>query len=148
MRLRQSQFDALAAATLDAGRRDRLLSLRDRGYDVEEDRDRAVFNVRDRSGGSIRVESRGLIVRSTTAEGRTTETEQYPNGRIRRIVDAAGTSIRFERDKEGFLKSIDRGRDGGVFRFVLNADWQPLRVDYPDGTSSTTEYAPNGAPTR
>src|SRR5207249_2285448 len=106
MRLRQSQLDALAAAAIDATRKERIFTLRNRGFDVEEDREHAAFNVRDRSGGSVRVESLGLILRVTTAEGRTTETEQYSNGRIRRIVDAAGTSILFERDKDGFLQSI------------------------------------------
>ena len=148
MKIRDPQRDVLAAAAMDTARRDGVLALRDRGFDVEPDSSGRVFTVRDRAEGWARLESRGFVTRVTTAEGRITETEQYWNGRIRRIVDAAGGEVRFDRDDAGFLTAIDRGRDGGIYRFVLSPDWQPLRIDYPDGTTCLAEYSESGHPTR
>src|SRR6516162_1292246 len=124
MRLRDSQREALAAATMDNVRRQRVLELRQRGFDVEVDPAGKTLVVRDAAGNSARVESFGLRARVTSAEGRTVETEQYPSGRIRRIVDPSGREVRFERDAEGYLKSIDRGSDGGRYGFKLSRDWQ------------------------
>ena len=114
MKLRDSQRDALAAGTMDNMRRQRLLELQQRGFDVEQDPADGAFVVRDAAGGFARVESLGLRARVTSAEGRVTETEQYPGGRIRRIVDPSGREVRFERDAEGFLQSIDRGPEGDL----------------------------------
>src|SRR5512140_3092948 len=140
MRLRGSQRDALSAGAMDNARRKRLLELRRRGFDVKEDQADGAFLVRDAAGGSARVESLGLRARVTSPEGRTTEIEQYPGGRIRRIVDPSGREVRFDRDAKGFLKSIDRGPGGGTYGFKLSRDWQPIRIDYPDGTSSQAQY--------
>jgi RHS repeat-associated protein len=147
MKFRDDQLDAFAAASMDRARRERLLAMNGQGYQVTENPGRN-FLVRDAEGQSTKVESRGLRARVISPEGRATETEQYSNGRIRGIVDSAGHEVRFERDADGFLKSIDRGPEGGVYRFQLSPDWKPLRIDYPDGTASQAEYSPTGEPVR
>ena len=148
MKISDAQLNALAAATMDRVRRDRILELRQQGFHVSEDSDGKTLVVRDAAGCFAQVESRGLNCRVTSPEGRATETEQYPNGRIRRIADASGREVRFQRDSDGFLQSIDRGPGGGVYGFKLSKDWKPLRIDYPDGTTSLTEYSSTGQPTR
>src|SRR4051812_43605137 len=148
MRLRNSQRDALGASAMANARRERLLELRQKGFDVREDPADGTLVVLDAAGGSARVETLGRRVRVTSAEGRTTETEQHLSGRIQRIVDPSGKEVRFERDAEGFLQSIDRGRGGGIYHFQLSRDWQPLSIEYPDGTSTQAEYLPSGHPTR
>jgi YD repeat-containing protein len=146
MIIRNSQVDSLTAGAMDNARRQRLLALRERGFDVNEVG--GAILIRDRAGGLARVESRGLIARVSSAEGRTLETEQYANGRIRRIVDASGREVQFVRDAQGFLQAIDRGPSGGTYRFQLSREWQPLRIEYPDGTASLAQYSPDGQPTR
>lgn len=148
MRIRDSQLGALAATTLDRTRKESLLRLKDNGYEVSEDPSTSSFLVRDAGSNTARVESLGLRCRVTSPEGRVTETEQYASGRIRRIVDPSGRSVLFERDADGFLQSIDRGTGGGIYRFKLSEDWKPLRIEYPDGTTSVTEYSAAGGPTR
>jgi RHS repeat-associated protein len=148
MKVRDSQLDALAAATIDRSRREHLLELRQQGFDVSEDSAGKALVVRDAAGCSARVESRGLSCRVISPEGRVTETEQYSSGRIRRIVDPSGREVSFERDSDGFLQSIDRGPGGGKIGCKLSESWQPLRTDYPDGTTSLAEYSPAGQPTR
>jgi len=148
MRVRNSQIDALAASVMDRVRRERLLELRHQGFDVSDDPAGGALLVRDAAGGSARVESRGLRVRVISAEGRATEIEQYASGRVRKIADASGREVRFERDSAGFLQSIDRGPGGGIYGFKLSQDWKPLRIDYPDGTASLAEYSPSGQPAR
>jgi RHS repeat-associated protein len=146
MRLTNAQRDALAASTMDNVRRQRFLELSQRGFDVKKDPANDDLIIQDAAGGFARVESLGLRTRVTSAEGRTTETEQYPNGRIRRIVDASGREVSFERDAGGFLKSIDRGPGGGIYRFELSPEWYPLLIEYPDGTSVRTKYSAPGVP--
>ena len=148
MKISDSQLNVLAAATMDRARRERLLELRQQGFDVSEESAGKVLVVRDAAGCSARVESSGLSCRVISPEGRVTETEQYPGGRIRRIVDPSGREVRFERDSDGFLHSIDRGPGGGTFGFKLSPEWQPLRIDYPDGTTSLAEYSPTRRPTQ
>jgi RHS repeat-associated protein len=137
----------LAARTMDDVRQRRLLELRARKFVVEPDADGRASVVRDAAGGHARVESRGLRARITSAEGRVLETEQYANGRMREITDASGRRVRFGRDRSGLLQSIDRGPEGGIFKFELSQDWQPLRVEYPDGAVARAEYSPSGEPT-
>src|SRR5437016_4902989 len=98
MKLRGSQVDALAGATMNRVRRQRLFELRDKGFDVQEDAKTGEILVRDKAESVTRVESLGLRTRVTSAEGATTEFEQYHNGRVKRIVDPAGREVRFERD--------------------------------------------------
>jgi RHS repeat-associated protein len=149
MRVRDSQLDALAASTMDRARRERLLELRQQGFDVSEDSANGAFVIRDAAGCSAQVVSRGLRSRIISAEGRTVELEQHASsGRISRIVDPSGREVRFERDADGFLESIDRGPGGGKLGCKLSESWQPLRTDYPDGTTSLAEYSPAGQPTR
>jgi RHS repeat-associated protein len=148
MKVRDSQRDALAAATMDRVRRERILELRQQGFGVTEDPTDKALVVRDAAGCSARVESLGLRARVVSAEGRVTETEQHHSGRIRRIVDPSGREVHFERDSDGFLQSINRGSDGGTYHFQLSPEWQPLRIEYPDGTTSLGEYSPTGQPTR
>jgi RHS repeat-associated protein len=148
MKIRDSQLNTLAAATMDRARRERLFDLRLRGFEVSEDSAGGAVVVRDAAGCSARVESRGLSCRVVSPEGRVTETEQYAGGRIRKIVDPSGHEVRFERDSSGFLKSIDRGPGGGTYGFELSQDWKPLRIDYPDGTTTRAEYSPTGQPIR
>jgi RHS repeat-associated protein len=148
MKLDNSQIEALAAGAMDSARRHCLLDLSQRGFNVSEDPTGKVILVRDAAGGSARVESLGLRTRVTSAENRTIETEQYSNGRIRRIVDALGNEAVFNRDAEGFLESIDRGAGGGTYRFKLSRDWQPLEIGYPDGSVAQAQYSSNGLPTR
>src|SRR5690242_12120633 len=126
MKLRMAQVEAMAAGPVDAARRRRLLGLRDRGFDVCEEPGAGQFVVTDKAGGSCRVELLGLRTRVTGAEGATTEFEQHPSGRVKRIADPAGREVRFERDPEGFLLGIDRGPEGGRFGFELSRDWRPL----------------------
>jgi RHS repeat-associated protein len=146
MRLRAAQRAALAAAAIDDARRERVLGLRASGFTVSEDG--PALAVQDAAGGSARVDSNGLRARVTTAEGRIIGVEQFANGRIRRIVDAAGREATFDRDEAGSLRSIDRGPGGGVFRFALSRDWQPLSIEYPDGARASAEYSPAGQPLR
>lgn len=148
MKLRGSQVDALAGATMNGVRKQRLFELRDKGFDVQEDANTGEILVRDKAGGVTRVESLGLRTRVTSAEGATTEFEQYDHGRIKRIVDPAGRGVLFERDRAGLLKAIERGPGGGRFGFELSKDWQPLRIEYPDGTISHAEYTDEGSPSR
>src|SRR5215467_2789523 len=108
MIIRDSQLDALASATMTSVRKKRLFELRDKGFDVQEDARTGEILVRDKAGGVTRVESLGLRTRVTSAEGVATEFEQYPYGRVRRIVDSAGREVRFERDTAGLLQAIDR----------------------------------------
>jgi RHS repeat-associated protein len=131
---------------MDVARREGVLDLRARGFDVSEDG--VALVVSDAAGGAARVDSNGPRARVTTAEGRTVELEQFVNGRIRRLVDPSGREVRFDRDADGFLQSIDRGPQGGVFRFALSRQWQPLQIDYPDGTRALAEYSPAGQPVR
>jgi RHS repeat-associated protein len=144
MKLDNSQIEALAAGAMDSARRQRLLELGKRGFTVSEDSTGKVILVRDAAGGFARVESLGLRTRVTSAENRTIETEQYPNGRIRRIVDPLGNEAIFNRDAEGFLRSIDRGAGGGTYPFKLSRDWQPLEIGYPDGTIVQAQYSQEG----
>lgn len=146
MKIRASQMDALAAAVMDRARAERILALSQGGFEVREDSKSSVFTVHDAAGCSARIESRGLRARVISPEGRATEIEQYANGRIRRIIDPSGRKVSFERDPDGFLKSIDRGSEGGVYRFSLSPDWKPLRIEYPDETTSLTQYSPAGQP--
>lgn len=148
MKVHPSQFEALAAATMDRVRRERLLELRQRGFEVTEDRAANALLIRDAAGCEARVESRGLRTRIVSPEGRVIETEQYPGGRIRRIVDATGREVRFERDADGFLLAIDRGAQGGRYLFKLSPDWKPLSIEYPDGTTWSAEYSPARQPER
>lgn len=148
MRISNSQLNLLAAAAMDRVRRERILALRDQGFNVTENASERSLLVRDAAGGTARVESRGLRCRVTSAEGRQIETEQYPGGRVRSISDPSGREVHFERDSDGFLRSIDRGPGGGTYHFKLSQQWQPLRIEYPDGTSSVAEYSPIGQPTR
>jgi RHS repeat-associated protein len=146
MKLRGSQIDDLAAATMNRGRKDSLFELRGKGFEVQEDAKTGEILVRDKAGGIARVESLGLRTKVTGAEGATTEFEQYAYGRIKRIVDPAGREVRFERENEGFLRAIDRGPAGGRFGFELSRDWKPLRIEYPDRTVSSAEYTAGGNP--
>jgi RHS repeat-associated protein len=148
MRISDSQLNILAAGVMDRARRERLLELRQQGFDVSEDSAGKTLVVRDAAGSSARVESRGLNCRVISPEGRVTETEQYPSGRIRRIADPSGRAVHFERDADGFLQSIDRGPGGGTYGFKVSPEWQPLRIDYPDGTSTLAQYSPAGKPTQ
>jgi len=72
MKIRDSQINALAAASMDKARRENLLGLREHGFDVREV-DGAII-VRDAADGVCRVESRGLHTRITTAEARPSPT--------------------------------------------------------------------------
>jgi RHS repeat-associated protein len=146
MKLRMTQVEAMACGPADAARKRRLLGLRDRGYEVREEPGAGQFVVTDKAGGSCRVELLGLRTRVTGAEGATTELEQYPFGRVRRIVDPARREVNFERDADGRLLAIDRGPQGGRYGFELSKDWRPLHISYPDGTSSRAEYTPQGRP--
>lgn len=147
MNFRPEQFDAFAAASMDRTRRERLLSLNQQGFNVTDDPSGTVL-VRDAAGHTAKVESHGLRVRVISPEGRATEIEQYASGRIRRVVDPSGREVRFERDADGFLQSIDRGADGGTYRFQLSPDWKPLRVEYSDGTATLADYTSTGHPSR
>ena len=146
MKLRGSQIDDLAAATMNRGRKDCLFELRGKGFEVQQDAKTGEIFVRDEAGGIARIESLGLRTKVTGAEGATTEIEQYAYGRIKRIVDPAGREVRFERENEGFLNAIDRGPGGGRFGFELSRDWKPLRIEYPDRTVSSAEYTAGGNP--
>jgi RHS repeat-associated protein len=148
MQISDSQLNILAAAVMDRVRREHILELSQRGFDVSEDSAGKALVVRDAAGCSARVESRGLNCRVISPEGRVTETEQYPSGRIRKIVDPSGRAVHFERDADGFLQSIDRGPGGGTYGFKLSPEWRPLRIDYPDGTSTQAQYSPTGKPTQ
>jgi RHS repeat-associated protein len=148
MKLSSSQVDALAAATMDRVRTERLFELREQGFEVQEGAKTGEILVRDKAGGVARVESLGLRTRVTSTEGATTEFEQHHSGRVSRIVDPAGREVRFERDSAGYLQAIDRGPGGGRFGFELSKDWKPLRIEYPDGTISRAEYTSEGSPAR
>ena len=148
MKIRDSQFELLAAANMDRARRDSILNLRSRGFAITENSANKTYTVLDAEGCSTRVESRGLRCRIISPEGRVTEMEQHPSGRIRRIMDPSNREVVFNRDADGYLQSIDRGPSGGTYRFELSRDWKPLRIDYPDGTSSLAEYSPDGQPIR
>jgi RHS repeat-associated protein len=148
MRIRPQQLAALREQGIESAHRSRLERLRAEGYGVEAGARAGELVVRDAAGGAARVELRGRFTRTTTAEGRVIETEQYLNGRIRSLRDPLGREIVFDRDAEGFLTGIDRGPSGGRFGFDLTRDWKPRRVDYPDGTSALAEYDDAGRPVR
>lgn len=148
MRIRPEQLAALREQGIESAHRSRLERLRGAGYAIEPGPRPRELVVRDAAGGSARVELRGAFTRTTTAEGRVIETEQYLNGRIRSLRDPLGRRVVFERDAQGFLTAIDRGPDGGRFGFALTPDWKPRRVDYPDGTSALAEYDEAGRPLR
>ncbi len=147
MNFRPEQFNAFAAASMDRTRREGLLSLNQQGFEVTDGPGGTIL-VRDAAGHTAKVESLGLRVRIISPEGRATEIEQYASGRIERIVDPSGREVRFERDPDGFLQSIDRGAEGGTYRFQLSPDWKPLRVEYPDGTATLADYTSAGQPSR
>jgi RHS repeat-associated protein len=148
MRIRPQQLAALREQGIEGAHRTRLERLRTEGYEVEGGARPGELVVHDAAGGAARVELRGRFTRTTTAEGRVIETEQYLNGRIRSLRDPLGREIVFDRDADGFLTAIDRGPSGGRFGFDLTPDWKPRRVDYPDGTSARAEYDDAGRPVR
>ncbi|MCK7502560.1 MAG: hypothetical protein MZW92_81620 [Comamonadaceae bacterium] len=76
-----------------------------------------------------------------------TETEQYPGGRIRRIVDPSGREFASNATRRDFTVHRSWTR-GGIYRFELSRDWQPLSIDYPDGTSVRAQYSPDGQPSQ
>jgi len=147
VKLRTEQIEQMRDARLDGFRRERLLDLRDRGYQVSSTSSSQETVVRDALGHESLVRSQGLRVEVQTPLGRRFVTVQHPSGRMACITDPAGNQVRFERTSEGRLTLIDRG-EGSIYRFDIEANDRLRKLSYPDGTFTSIEHDLRGRPKR
>ncbi|MGH6655211.1 MAG: RHS repeat-associated core domain-containing protein [Actinocrinis sp.] len=125
--------------------RDRITGWTDRigfRYDYQYGEDGRVVSAIGQDGylsGSFEYDTANRVTRAVDSEGHVSETHYDEHNRLYKTVDPLGNATVTERDRHGRLLSITDPL-GQSTRFTLDGNGDPIRVDRPDGTHSSTVY--------
>jgi RHS repeat-associated protein len=116
-----------------------IASLRQQGFQVEEDPQTNDLLIADKAGGRVSVASLPDGVAVTSGEQRTHKLQVDDGGKLASITDPAGNRVRFAHDSRGRLIGLSTASDR-IHKFEYDDSNRVTSIQFPDKTTTRFAY--------